>query len=176
MHVCTWCSSQLVSARLSSCFSPLIAHPSLSPPAGSRAIVMRYSKEWEQTVTRIGRWISFENDYKTMHLSFMESVWWVFGQLHAKGLVYRGFKVMPYSCACNTPLSNFEVQQNYKTVDDPAVVCAFPAGGMQQLQQCGKPLRKQSTNSSANTNGTGKRSSESNKNLSRRAGRAAQRT
>ena len=87
---------------------------------------MRYSKEWEQTVTRIGRWISFENDYKTMHLSFMESVWWVFGQLHEKGLVYRGFKVMPYSCACNTPLSNFEVQQNYKDVDDPAVVCAFP--------------------------------------------------
>uniref|UniRef100_A0A7S2FMG0 isoleucine--tRNA ligase n=1 Tax=Haptolina brevifila TaxID=156173 RepID=A0A7S2FMG0_9EUKA len=56
----------------------------------------------------------------------MESVWWVFGQLHEKGLVYRGFKVMPYSCACNTPLSNFEVQQNYKEVDDPAVVCAFP--------------------------------------------------
>ena len=65
------------------------------------------------------RWIDFdfENDYKTMNLSFMESVWWVFfGQLHAKGLVYRGFKVMPYSCACNTPLSNFEVQQNYKEV------------------------------------------------------------
>jgi len=94
--------------------------------AECRAIVMRYSKEWEQTVTRIGRWISFENDYKTMHLSFMESVWWGFGQLHEKGLVYRGFKVMPYSCACNTPLSNFEVQQNYKDVDDPAVVCAFP--------------------------------------------------
>jgi len=94
--------------------------------AECRSIVMRYSKEWEITVKRIGRWISFENDYKTMHLSFMESVWWVFGQLHAKGLVYRGFKVMPYSCPCNTPLSNFEVQQNYKTVDDPAVVCAFP--------------------------------------------------
>ena len=94
--------------------------------AECRAIVMRYSKEWEQTVKRIGRWISFENDYKTMHLSFMESVWWVFGQLHAKDLVYRGFKVMPYSCACNTPLSNFEVQQNYKEVADPAVVCAFP--------------------------------------------------
>lgn len=94
--------------------------------AECRAIVMRYSKEWERTVKRIGRWIDFEDDYKTMHLSYMESVWWVFGQLHAKGLVYRGFKVMPYSCACNTPLSNFEVQQNYKTVDDPAVVCAFP--------------------------------------------------
>ena len=61
-----------------------------------------------------------------MNLSFMETVWWVFGQLHSKDLVYRGFKVMPYSCACNTPLSNFEVQQNYKEVADPAVVCAFP--------------------------------------------------
>ena len=61
-----------------------------------------------------------------MHLSFMESVWWVFKQLSDKGLVYRGFKVMPYSCPCNTPISNFELQQNYKTVDDPAVVCGFP--------------------------------------------------
>ena len=62
-----------------------------------RAIVMRYSKEWESTVKRVGRWIDFENDYKTMNLSFMESVWWVFKQLNDKGLVYRGFKVMPYS-------------------------------------------------------------------------------
>lgn len=61
-----------------------------------------------------------------MHLSFMESVWWVFKQLSDKGLVYRGFKVMPYSCPCNTPISNFELQQNYKVVDDPAVVCSFP--------------------------------------------------
>ena len=80
----------------------------------------------QATVKRVGRWIDFEHDYKTMNLTFMETVWWVFGQLHEKGLVYRGFKVMPYSCACNTPLSNFEVQQNYKTVDDPAVICAFP--------------------------------------------------
>ena len=97
--------------------------------AECRAIVMRYSKEWEATVKRVGRWIDFENDYKTLDLTFMETVWWVFGQLHTKGLVYRGFKVMPYSCACNTPLSNFEVQQNYKTVDDPAVICAFPLKG-----------------------------------------------
>ena len=53
----------------------------------------RYSKEWEKTVTRLGRWIDFENDYKTMDPSFMESVWWVFSQLWAKGLVYKGFKV-----------------------------------------------------------------------------------
>ena len=53
----------------------------------------RYSKEWEKTVTRLGRWIDFENDYKTMDPSFMESVWWVFSQLWGKGLVYKGFKV-----------------------------------------------------------------------------------
>lgn len=58
-----------------------------------RAIVMRYSKEWEFIVKRIGRWIDFENDYKTLDPSFMESVWWVFKQLFNKGMVYRGFKV-----------------------------------------------------------------------------------
>ena len=65
-----------------------------------RAIVMRYAKEWEATVTRLGRWIDFENDYKTLNASFMESVWWVFGQLWEKGLVYRGFKVCPLLSSC----------------------------------------------------------------------------
>ena len=55
----------------------------------------RYSKEWEKTVKRIGRWIDFENDYKTLDPTFMESVWWVFSELFKKGLVYRGFKVRP---------------------------------------------------------------------------------
>jgi len=59
----------------------------------------RYSKEWEKTVTRLGRWIDFENDYKTMDPSFMESVWWVFSQLWAKGLVYKGFKART-DCRC----------------------------------------------------------------------------
>jgi isoleucyl-tRNA synthetase len=94
-----------------------------------RSIVMRYSKEWEAIVRRLGRWIDFKNDYKTMDPSFMESVWWVFKQLYDKGLVYRGFKVMPYSTACSTPLSNFEAGQNYKDVSDPAVVVAFPVDG-----------------------------------------------
>ena len=95
-----------------------------------RSIVTRYTKEWERTVTRIGRWIDFKNDYKTLgtppclpslhppfshfspslppplHLDpwFMESVWWVFSELHKKGLVYQGYKVMPFSTACGTPL------------------------------------------------------------------------
>ncbi|XP_074008530.1 isoleucine--tRNA ligase, cytoplasmic isoform X1 [Numenius arquata] len=91
-----------------------------------RGIVMRYSKEWEFSVTRLGRWIDFENDYKTLYPEFMESVWWVFKQLYDKGLVYRGVKVMPFSTACNTPLSNFESHQNYKDVQDPSVIVSFP--------------------------------------------------
>ncbi|PWY94752.1 isoleucyl-tRNA synthetase,cytoplasmic [Aspergillus sclerotioniger CBS 115572] len=91
-----------------------------------RAIVMRFASEWRQTIERLGRWIDFDNDYKTMNVSFMESVWWVFKQLFDKDLVYRGYRVMPYSTALNTPLSNFEAQQNYKDVQDPAVVVTFP--------------------------------------------------
>lgn len=94
--------------------------------AECRGIVMRYSKEWETTVTRMGRWIDFENDYKTLNTSFMESVWWVFKQLYDKGQVYRGFKVMPFSTGCCTPLSNFEAKQNYENVNDPAVTVSFP--------------------------------------------------
>ncbi|XP_005355232.1 isoleucine--tRNA ligase, cytoplasmic isoform X2 [Microtus ochrogaster] len=91
-----------------------------------RAIVMRYSTEWKSTVTRLGRWIDFDNDYKTLYPQFMESVWWVFKQLYDKGLVYRGVKVMPFSTACGTPLSNFESNQNYKDVQDPSVFVTFP--------------------------------------------------
>ncbi|KAL9652069.1 hypothetical protein ABK040_000410 [Willaertia magna] len=91
-----------------------------------RSIVMRYSSEWEKIIFRLGRWIDFENDYKTMDISFMESVWWVFKQLHDKGLVYRGVKVMPYSTGCTTPLSNFEVSQNYKDVYDPSIFITLP--------------------------------------------------
>ncbi|XP_004870143.1 isoleucine--tRNA ligase, cytoplasmic isoform X3 [Heterocephalus glaber] len=91
-----------------------------------RAIVMRYSSEWKSIITRLGRWIDFDNDYKTLYPQFMESVWWVFKQLYDKGLVYRGVKVMPYSTACNTPLSNFEAHQNYKDVQDPSVFVTFP--------------------------------------------------
>ena len=88
--------------------------------AECRSIVMRYAGEWRKTIERMGRWIDFDNDYKTLYPSFMESVWWVFKQLFDKGLVYRGFKVMPYSTGCTTPLSNFEAGQNYKDVTDPS--------------------------------------------------------
>jgi isoleucyl-tRNA synthetase len=91
-----------------------------------RAIVMQYAGEWRETISRLGRWIDFDNDYKTMDFTFMESVWWVFGQLWEKGVVYRGFRVMPYSTGLTTPLSNMEAQQNYQDVQDPAVVISFP--------------------------------------------------
>ncbi|EPZ35451.1 Rossmann-like alpha/beta/alpha sandwich fold domain-containing protein, partial [Rozella allomycis CSF55] len=98
-----------------------------------RNIVMRYSKEWESTVERMGRWIDFENDYKTLDPSFMESVWWVFKQLYEKDQVYRGFKVMPFSTGCSTSLSNFEANQNYKDTIDPAVVVSFPLEGEEDV-------------------------------------------
>jgi isoleucyl-tRNA synthetase len=91
-----------------------------------RKIVMEYAKDWEFYVNRLGRWIDFENDYKTLDLNFMESVWWVFKQIHDKNLVYRKCKVMPYSPACNTVLSNFEAGMNYKDINDPSVIITCP--------------------------------------------------
>ena len=101
--------------------------------ATCRGIVLKYTSEWESTVTRLGRWIDFENDYKTMDPNFMESVWWVFKQLFNKDLVYQGYKVMPFSTACGTPLSNFEAGLNYKDVRDPAVVVHFPIVGEEDV-------------------------------------------
>jgi isoleucyl-tRNA synthetase len=91
-----------------------------------RSIVLRYTKEWEHQVMRMGRWVDFTKTYHTMDLSFMESVWWVFQQLYEKGLVYKGYKVMPYSWKLGTPLSNFEAGENYREVDDPSLTVSFP--------------------------------------------------
>ncbi|KAG0675648.1 isoleucine--tRNA ligase [Kluyveromyces marxianus] len=99
-----------------------------------RAIVMTYADEWRKTIGRLGRWIDFDNDYKTMYPSFMESIWWAFKELHDKDQVYRGFRVMPYSTGCTTPLSNFEAQQNYKEVNDPAVTIAFNVVGQEKTK------------------------------------------
>ncbi|RYP64540.1 hypothetical protein DL769_006617 [Monosporascus sp. CRB-8-3] len=94
--------------------------------AECRAIVMRYRDEWRHTVERMGRWIDFDNDYKTMDATFMETEWWVFKQLFDKGQVYQGYRVMPYSTVLTTALSNFEANQNYQEVTDPAIVVSFP--------------------------------------------------
>jgi len=90
-----------------------------------RKIVQRYTGEWKELVSRMGRWVDFSNTYRTMDLTFMESVWWVFSELYSKGLVYEGYKVMPYSAKLGTALSNFEAGENYKDVDDPSITVAF---------------------------------------------------
>jgi isoleucyl-tRNA synthetase len=94
-----------------------------------RASVLHYAQEWEKTITRLGRWVDWKNQYRTMDKSFMESVWWVFSQLHAKGLVYRDYKVVPYSPRITAVLSNFEANQNYKDVQDPAITVKFKLKG-----------------------------------------------
>jgi len=86
-----------------------------------RSIVMRYATEWEDQMGKLGRWIDFKNDYKTMTKEFMNSTWWVFKQLFDKGRVYEGVRIMPYSTTCGTPLSNFETQQNYQEVQDDSL-------------------------------------------------------
>ncbi len=90
-----------------------------------RGIVQRFTAEWEKTITRIGRWVDFENDYKTMDPWYMESVWWVVKQLWEKDLIYRGIKVVPFSTALGTVLSNFEATSNYQDVQDPAITVLF---------------------------------------------------
>ena len=89
-----------------------------------RAMVNHTTEDWYDITRRIGRWVDFDDDYKTMDLDFMESVWWVFGQLWERGLVYRDFKVLPYSYGATTPLSNFEANLDYRDVDDPAITVA----------------------------------------------------
>lgn len=86
-----------------------------------RSMVQTYVGEWRKTVNRMGRWVDFDNDYKTMDLHFMESVWWVFKQIWDQERIYKAHRIMPYSWALTTPLSNFEANSNYKNVQDPAI-------------------------------------------------------
>lgn len=102
-----------------------------------RALVENTAEDWATMVRRVGRWVDMDNDYKTMDPDFMESVWWVFRQLWDKGLIYRDFKVLPYSWGATTPLSNFEVNLGgYRDVDDPAITLK-----LEVLADSG-PLRK----------------------------------
>ena len=102
-----------------------------------RAGVLKYVEKWRDTVRRMGRWVDFEDDYKTMDPAFMESVWWVFRRLWDLGLVYEGYRVQPVSPALATPLSNFEVAQGpqerdpvtrkegHKRRQDPSITVRF---------------------------------------------------
>lgn len=91
-----------------------------------RNIISKCSDQWEKCFNRLGRWVNLNNKYKTMDTSFMESEWWAFKELFNKGLVYQGFKIMPYSYTCTTALSNFEANSNYKDVIDQTVIVTFP--------------------------------------------------
>ncbi len=86
-----------------------------------RVMVNNTTEDWYDITRRIGRWVDFDNDYKTMDTDFMESVWWVFKQLWDRGYIYQDFKVLPYSYGATTPLSNFEANLDYRDVDDPAI-------------------------------------------------------
>ncbi|WP_019148587.1 isoleucine--tRNA ligase [Timonella senegalensis] len=89
-----------------------------------RTSVLRYTKEWETYVTRQARWVDFENDYKTLDVTYMESVIWAFKELHTKGLAYEGYRVLPYCWHDETPLSNHELRMDddvYQSRQDPAL-------------------------------------------------------
>jgi len=92
-----------------------------------RTSVLRFTGEWERYVTRQARWVDFDEDYKTMDASYMESVIWAFRQLWDKGLIYEAYRVMPYSWGAETPLSNFEIRMDDATRprQDPALTVAF---------------------------------------------------
>jgi isoleucyl-tRNA synthetase len=91
-----------------------------------RASVLRYVKEWRTIMTRAGRWVDFDHDYKTMDPDYMESIWWVVKSLWDKGLIYEGHYILPYCPRCSTVLSNHELALGgYKDVHDPAITLRF---------------------------------------------------
>ncbi len=94
--------------------------------AACRASVFQYKGEWEDFFKRIGRWTDTEHAYATIDTEYTESVWWVLKQIHNKGLLYKGYKSMPYCPRCETPLSNFEVNEGYQdNVPDPSLYVKF---------------------------------------------------
>lgn len=98
-----------------------------------RASVLEYTQEWEEYINRMGRWVDFENDYRTLNPSFMESVIWAFKTLHERDLTYRGFRVLPYCWNDETPLSNHELRMDedvYKMRQDPSVTVQFTITGL----------------------------------------------
>ncbi|MDO4917413.1 MAG: class I tRNA ligase family protein, partial [Rothia sp. (in: high G+C Gram-positive bacteria)] len=102
----------------------------------ARQSVLKYTKEWQEYVTRQARWVDFDNDYKTLNVEYMESVIWAFKQLHDKGLTYQGFRVLPYCWKDETPLSNHELRMDddvYKDRQDPSVTVAFSISGDDSL-------------------------------------------
>jgi isoleucyl-tRNA synthetase len=93
-----------------------------------RESVLRYTQDWRDYVTRQARWVDFDNDYKTLDLTYMESVMWAFQQLYQKGLVYEGYRCLPYCWNDETPLSAHELRMDddvYQMRQDPAVTVGY---------------------------------------------------
>ena len=92
-----------------------------------KSSVLRYTEAWKRYVNRQARWVDFEHGYKTMDITYMESVMWAFAELNRLGLIYEGYRVLPYCWECETPLSNFETRQDdaYRERVDPAVTVSF---------------------------------------------------
>jgi isoleucyl-tRNA synthetase len=96
--------------------------------AACRSSVLKYTDEWRDYVTRQARWVDFDHDYKTLNPDYMESVIWAFKSLYDKGLVYEGFRVLPYCWNDQTPLSNHELRMDddvYQVRQDPAVTVGY---------------------------------------------------
>lgn len=98
-----------------------------------RSVVFKFVDEWKNIVERTGRWVDFDNDYKTMSLDYMESVWWVFKTIWDKGYIKKGYRVNPFCPRCSTPLSKHEAGQEYKDVQDPALTMIFKVIGEENL-------------------------------------------
>jgi len=94
-----------------------------------RQSIDTYTKEWRQTITRIGRWVDWDDEYRTMDKDFMESVWWVFSELYKKKLIYRGHYCVAYSPRTASVVSNFEANQNYQQTQDPSITVKFSVQG-----------------------------------------------
>jgi isoleucyl-tRNA synthetase len=91
-----------------------------------RASVLRYTREWRSVITRLGRWVDFDHDYKTMDSDYMESIWWIIRSLWEKDLIYEGHYILPYCPRCSTVLSNHELSLGgYQDVHDPAITIRF---------------------------------------------------
>ena len=95
-----------------------------------RSIVLRYTREWRNIINRLGRWVDFDNDYKTMEPDYMESIWWVIKRLWQKGLLFEGHYILPYCPRCSTVLSNHELNLGgYRDIHDPAITVKFAVKG-----------------------------------------------
>ncbi len=108
-----------------------------------RASVQRYAKEWRAVVERMGRWVDMDHDYRTMDPDYMESIWWVVKSLSDKKLLYEDYKSMHVCPRCETPLSNFEVMQGYKDIDDYSITARFKLKEPTRLRPPGRTTPRQ---------------------------------